>query len=117
VIHLNHKIRRKIMMKSLLTLLVSVALIEQALASATVVLEAENDRAELQAMNPLTSTGFIGHGGKYLWKVKYVAEPGTYTLRGTTPGCPPVVESASFEEGQSYHMTLTEDCRIESVSL
>lgn len=101
------------MMKSLISFVFSMFLIEGAFASATVVLEAENDRAELQAMNPHTSAGFIGHGGKYPWKVKYVAEPGAYTLTGKSPGCPLVVEPASFEEGQSYHMMLTEDCRIE----
>jgi hypothetical protein len=100
------------MTKFLFSLLCALLMTEKAFASATVVLEAENARAELQAMNPLTSTGFIGHGGEYLWKVKYVAEPGTYTLTGTTPGCPPVVETVSFEEGGSYSMMLTEDCRI-----
>lgn len=84
-----------------------------AFASATVILEAENAKAELQALNKQTSTGFIGHGGKYLGEVKYVAEPGTYTLTGKTPGCPTIVETASFENEKSYRLVLTENCRIE----
>lgn len=104
------------MKKTLLTLSLFLLSTASAFASATVVLEAENDRAELQAMNDQTSAGFIGHGGKYLWNVKYAAEPGTYTITGKTPGCPTIVESASFENEQSYHMFLTKDCRIERSS-
>ena len=105
------------MKKTLLTFSLFLLTTASAFASATVVLEAENDGAELQAMNDQTSAGFIGHGGEYLWKVKYVAEPGTYTITGKTPGCPTVVESASFENEKSYLMVLTEDCRIERSSL
>lgn len=101
------------MKKILLFLSLSLLATGSAFASATVVLEAENHGAELQAMNNQTSAGFIGHGGEYLWKVKYVAEPGAYTITGKTPGCPTIVESASFENEKSYRMVLTEDCRIE----
>lgn len=101
------------MKKILLRLTLSLFVTSGAFASATLVLEAENDGAELQAMNDQTSAGFIGHGGEYLWNVKYVAEPGTYTITGKTPGCPTIVESASFENEKSYRMLLTEDCRIE----
>lgn len=101
------------MKKILLILSFSLVATTSAFASATVILEAENAKAALQAINNQTSAGFIGYGGKYTWKTQYVAEPGTYTLTGKSPGCPKVVESASFENGQTYHMILREDCRIE----
>jgi hypothetical protein len=83
-------------------------------ASATLVLEAQNVRGELQAVHNQTKAGFIGHGGEYSWKVKYFPDPGAHTLTGKSPGCPPVVQTASFKEGQSYKFVMTDDCRIES---
>lgn len=106
------------MMKTLLlAFTVSFLLTGAAFASAFVGLRVQKEGGELQLINNATKAGFIERGGKNYWKVAYVAEPGTYTLTGTNPGCPVLTQSVSFEEGKSYELVLTKDCRIENSTL
>lgn len=87
-----------------------------ALASASVALVVQKEGGELQLINDRTKAGFIERGGKNYGSVKYMADPGSYTMTGTQPGCSVVTQPAAFEEAKSYTITLTEDCRIENVS-
>lgn len=91
-------------------------IMNEGFSSATVGLRVHQKNGELQVINNQTKAGFIQYGGKDYWKVKYSAAPGIYTVTGKNPGCPPVVQSATFEEGQSYSMELTEDCRVKHVT-
>lgn len=88
-----------------------------AFAAATVEMRVKKDGGELQVINNRTKAGFIERGGKNYGTVKYMAEPGTYTVTGKNPGCPPVVQSASFEEETPYTIVFTEDCKIQNFTL
>lgn len=98
----------------LLTFPLSFLLMGEALASASVGLQVQEENGELEVINNKTKAGFMQRGGKNYWKVTYFAEPGTYTVTGKSPGCPAVIQSASFEDAQPYVLVLTKDCRIEN---
>ena len=104
-------------MKTLfLTVGLSVMAISGVMASAIVTLDVERENGELKIVHDITQAGFIERGLKNNYgRVKYFAEPGPYTMTGTTPDCPVVTQSVSFEEGKDYTLRLTEDCRIESL--
>lgn len=104
------------MMKTaLLMSTLSFLVMNEGFASATVELKVHQENGELKVVNDKTKAGFIEYGGKNYWIVKYSADPGVYTVTGKNPKCPPVVQSSTFEEGKSYHLILTKDCRIENV--
>jgi hypothetical protein len=108
---------KAIMMKKLLLAFTTSCLLTgAAFAAAFVGLRVQKEGGELQLINNATKAGFTERGGKNYWKVTYIAEPGPYTLIGTNPRCSVVTQSASFEEGKSYELVLTKDCRIESLT-
>lgn len=100
----------------LLTFTLSLIAVGGAIAAATVVLDVEKENGELKVLHDRTQAGFIERGVKNYGRVRYTAEPGTYTVTGTNPGCPVVVQSAAFEEGKSYNLVLTKDCKIKKVA-
>jgi len=88
----------------------------QSFSVATVELHVQQEGGELQLVNNYTKAGITERGG-YPWTITYRAEPGSYTVTGTTPNCPTLTQAASFEDGKPYRMTLTSDCRIQNVTL
>lgn len=96
----------------LLTFVFSCFVTTASFASASVGLEVEMADGELEIINKATKTGFLHRGGKNYWAVVYTAKPGAYTIIGRNPGCSPVVQSASFEEGKAYGLILTKECTI-----
>lgn len=100
----------------LLTTGLSLMVASEVMASATVRLDVEKEGGELKIIHNQTQAGFMERGLKNVsGRVKYFAEPGPYTMTGTTPDCPVVTQSVTFEEGKDYTFRLTEDCRIESL--
>lgn len=105
------------MKKNLLIFLCSLLILEHGFAAAPVGLHVEQNGGELHLINSRTQTGFIERGGQNYWTATYMAEPGTYTVTGISPGCPTLTQSAFFEEGKPYRIVLTKDCRMRQVDL
>lgn len=102
------------MKKILLTISLSLMSFGNAFASAPVEMRVEKNGGQLKIINNRNQTGFIEYGGgKNAWSVKYMADPGTHTITGEGPGCSTVTQTAFFEEGKTYRLVLTDDCRIQ----
>ena len=104
------------MKKLLLIISVSILATENAFSAAFVELHVEKENGELKLVNDTTKTGFIERGGKNYGRVKYLADPGTYTITGSNPGSVPVVQPASFEDGKSYALVLTRDNQVKDLT-
>lgn len=102
------------MMKTLLlTSVFSLFAMAEANASAFVGFQVQKEGGELEIIHKKTKAAFIERGGKNYWHSTYRAEPGAYTIIGKNPGRPAVAQSASFDEGKSYHLVLTAEGKIE----